>query len=201
MTSTDDKQHVSIREIIGGKGGELMKEEWRAIAGHDYDVSSLGRVRSRTRAVWNGSGYFIKEGQILKPYRLPNGYLRVAMEKKKTYYVHRLVAEAFLPNPQKFPQINHKDENKQNNTIDNLEWCTGKYNANYGTRNLRSAAKHRGKTINNKSVAQYDRNSKLVKIFISATDAAIKTGIDNSSIGKVANGKLKFAGGFAWRWC
>ena len=115
-----------------------MTEEWRDIKGYEgyYQVSNLGRVRSVDRycACWS-SVRFVKGA--LKNVRPHNGYLVVDLSlngKSKTISVHRLVAQAFIPNTDNLPQVNHKDENKQNNCVDNLEWCTCEYNIKYGTR-------------------------------------------------------------------
>lgn len=101
-----------------------MIEEWKRITGydHDYRVSTLGRVTG-TRG-------------FLKPYDNGYGYLVVELRqngKKKHLRVHRLVADAFVPNPQGLPEVNHKDEDKHNNLAINLEWCTSSYNKKYGT--------------------------------------------------------------------
>lgn len=179
-----------------------MEEVWRKIPGHDdYEVSSHGRIRSKDRKVWNGVGYFMKEGKVLAPRPLPSGYLRVGLGKRRDYYIHRLVAQAFIPNPQNLPQVNHKDENKRNNAVENLEWCTNKYNVNYGTSKKRISASKRGVMINNKPILQCALNGEVIRRFISVTAAAKETGIDNSHIGKAANGKERCAGGFVWRWC
>ena len=120
-----------------------MKEEhWLPVVGYEglYEVSSLGRVRS------------IITEKILKPGRCGKKgsrnykYLHVVLydknKSKHNYKVHRLVAIAFIPNPLNLPQVNHKDENPENNCVDNLEWCTNKYNCNYGTRNERQGKGH-----------------------------------------------------------
>lgn len=99
-----------------------MVEKWKKIADcSNYEVSSNGNIRN------------ITTGHILKPYLGGAGYLYVRINKKKRL-VHRLVAQAFIPNPNNYPQINHKDEIKTNNDMENLEWCTQSYNNNYGTR-------------------------------------------------------------------
>ena len=109
-----------------------MTEQWRPIEGYEglYEVSNLGRVKS------------LKCGRerILKPQMKKKGYLQVGLRKEgkyKMFKVHRLVAQAFIPNPEGLPQINHKDENPSNNRVENLEWCDSKYNNNYGTHNER----------------------------------------------------------------
>ena len=113
-----------------------MIEEWRKIVGYEglYEVSSLGRVRSLDR--YDERNCF-REGRILKLYTSRVGYLRVQLSlnsKKKMYLVHRLVAEAFIPNPDNLPEVNHLDEDKTNNRVENLEFCDRKYNINFGTR-------------------------------------------------------------------
>lgn len=118
-----------------------LGEEWKDIKGYEglYQVSNLGRVRSLSRYVKHRTIYILK-GKLLKQRTRGKGYLAVTLcknSKLKHYYVHRLVAEAFIPNPNNLPQVNHKDENKSNNCVDNLEWCDDKYNTNYGTRNER----------------------------------------------------------------
>lgn len=116
-----------------------MGEIWKDIEGYEglYQISSIGRIKALSKKVGRGRQYQVAE-KILKPQITPNGYLRLHLNKdgkRKYYSVHRLVAIAFIHNPNNYPQINHKDENKTNNNVINLEWCTPEYNANYGTRN------------------------------------------------------------------
>lgn len=104
-------------------------EDWKDIKGYEgeYQISSCGRVRS------------LKTNRVLKLYE--GDYSRVCLCKngvKKTWKVHRLVADAFIPNPDNLPEINHKDENKYNNCVENLEWCSKVYNNNYGTKTERT---------------------------------------------------------------
>ncbi len=110
----------------------IMEEIWRPIEGYEglYEISSYGRVKS------------LKNSIILRPKKEPTGYLRCNLylnKNVKTVSIHRLVAQAFIPNPDNLPEVNHKDEDKTNNKVDNLEWCDHKYNSNYGTRKERSA--------------------------------------------------------------
>ncbi len=123
-----------------------MEEIWRDIAGYEglYQVSNLGRVKSLERTTKRFNGFKVceyKDGnKILKQSKNYKGYLFVGLcknGKEKKYKVHRLVAEAFIDNPNNLPQVNHKNENKECNISNNLEWCTNKYNCNYGTRNER----------------------------------------------------------------
>ena len=118
-----------------------MKEEWRDIKGYEgkYQVSNLGRVKSLKDRYGNYREKILKPGE----YR---GYLQVYLckeNKSKPFKVHRLVALHFIDNPNNYPQINHKDENKTNNSVSNLEWCTAKYNSNYGTRVSRIKSHHK----------------------------------------------------------
>ena len=126
-----------------------MEEIWKDIKGFEdkYQVSNLGRIKSLERK--NSRGNQIRE-KILKLIYDKDGYLLVNLyknSKKKTYKVHRLVALAHIPNPNNYPQVNHKDENPSNNHISNLEWCTNKYNCNYGTKKERLSKKLKGKFI------------------------------------------------------
>ena len=134
-----------------------MEEQWKDIKGYEglYEVSNLGNVRSLDRTVKRGQGYTIKEGRVLTPfYEKKKGYYQVVLAKDgkaKTYRVHRLVAIAFLENPYNYTDVNHKDEVKTNNNVDNLEWCTRKYNNNYGTKPERTRKSMMGNTNGRKA--------------------------------------------------
>ena len=121
---------------------DMENEVWRDIKDYEgiYEVSNFGRVRQKLDLFKNNKkGKKAKEMKIIKPdinYIQRSGYLRVGLSKcgeSKHHFVHRLVAEAFMPNPYSLPYVNHKDENRGNSRLDNLEWCTQKYNSNYGT--------------------------------------------------------------------
>lgn len=120
-----------------------MQEIWKDIKNYEglYQVSNLGNVRSLNRIVncnIKNNNKAIKKGKILKPNKKRNGYLQVCLlnkQKRKYCNIHRLVAETFIPNLNHLSQVNHIDENKDNNCVDNLEWCSPKYNCNFGTRN------------------------------------------------------------------
>lgn len=112
------------------------EEIWKPVVGYEglYEVSSLGRVRSLDR--YDSNNHFLK-GRILRLCVDTKGYLKVGLSsngKVKTYMVHRMVVEAFIPNPDNLPEVNHIDEDKKNNRVDNLEMCDRKYNMNYGSR-------------------------------------------------------------------
>ena len=129
-----------------------MIEIWKDIVGFEglYQVSNIGNVKclSRTQFVVDKRGRAYtrhKREVLLTPYDM-QGYLGVTLYKdtqRCTKAIHKLVAEAFIPNPIHLPQVNHKDERKHNNSIDNLEWCSCSYNINYGTANQRRSTKLR----------------------------------------------------------
>ena len=114
----------------------MIEEIWKPIEGYEglYEVSNTGRVRSLDK--YDSMNRFLR-GRILRLFTDGLGYLRAQLysnSKRKSFLVHRLVAQAFIPNPDNLPQVNHRDENPSNDNVDNLEWCDGKYNVNYGTR-------------------------------------------------------------------
>ena len=165
-------------------------EEWRNIKGYEgyYQVSNLGRVKSLN---YNKTG---KEG-IMKSHDNGYGYLEVQLSKDgkvKHCRVNRLVAQAFLPNPDNLPEVNHKDEDKTNNCVENLEWCSKLYNINYGTGSKRSAEKR------SKSVFSVDKESGLIMWWQSANEAGRVLGINQGHITMCCQGKLKSAGGHIW---
>jgi hypothetical protein len=129
----------------------------------------------------------------LKPFD-SHGYLRVIIcnssGKKKHFPVHRLVCQAFLENPDNKPCVNHIDENKANNTVSNLEWCTHAENNKHGTRTARTC----------KSVGQYTLNGELVKVWQSTHEVQRLLGFDSSTISKAARGKIKTAYGYVWKY-
>ena len=135
----------------------MTKEIWKSVPGYEgyYEASTLGNIKSVTREVNNSVGTFIKPSVILKPSMQNNGYYRVVLTKDKKHkymLVHRIVALTFIDNPLNKPIVNHKDEDKQNNCVDNLEWFTKKENNNYNNRQYKIAAK-------NKSNGVYEQNA------------------------------------------
>ena len=165
-------------------------ETWKPIDCYEglYEVSDLGRIKS------------LKYGKekILKPWKTNDGYLQVALCKYghiKCTYVHRLVAESFIQNPQGLETVNHKDEDKTNNTVSNLDWMSQRDNNNYGTRNKRAAESL------SKQVQMFDKSTgELIATFPSIMEAERVTGIDQGSISKCCLGKYKSAGGYIWRY-
>lgn len=195
-----------------------MEEIWKDIKGYEglYMVSNMGNVKSL------GFDKYHK-GRILKPcFDGKKNYLFVGLHKDnkvKLRNVHRLVAEAFIPNPYNLPCVNHKDENKTNNNADNLEWCTIKYNSNYGNcKNKLIESRLSNNDINEmirkakatkiknnsysceKPVLQFSLDGKFIKEFASATEAERQTKICRAGIRMCCIGKYKQAKGFIWRY-
>ena len=137
--------------------------------------------------------------RILKCQFNPDGYLKVTLGRgnnKKTFFVHRLVALHFIPNPLNLPEVNHKDVNVSNNHADNLEWCDRKYNVNYDNARLKSAKKNR------KAVIQMDLNGNTIRKWDSIKDAAKAVGIPDTNIkGCCKRQKYRHtAGGYTWKY-
>lgn len=188
------------------KAEYIPGEEWRDIDGYEglYQVSNLGRVKSLSRyARMKGrSAREVKE-KILSQANV-NGYRGVILSingNKKTFRVHRLVAQAFIPNPHNLPYINHKDEVRSNNNVSNLEWCTPLYNNMYGTamERKREKLKHCNHSRSARKVAQYSLDGKLIQVYSSIAEAKKKTGARH--IASVCCGKAnhRTAGGYIWR--
>ncbi len=178
-----------------------MEEIWKDINGYEglYQVSNLGQVKSLER--YDKSNHKRKE-KLLTPTKTNNNYLVVCLTMKNkhiNYYIHRLVAEAFIPNPNNLPCVNHKDENKENNCVDNLEWCTAEYNNNYGTRNERVISKKiNGKK--SKTVIQYDLKDNFIQEWPSVREIERQLGYKNSGISVCCLGKQKTAYGYKWKY-
>ena len=172
-----------------------MKEEiWKDIEGYEgkYQASNKGNMKSLN---YNNTG---KE-RILKPKKDSGGYLQVHLSKDgkgKWYLVHRLVATAFIPNPQGYKEVNHIDEDKTNNCVENLEWCSRSYNMTYNGR-AKKVAKKIGKKLS-KPVIGIDKVTGLIVEFASAHEAERETGIAQQNICACCKGKRNSCGGFYW---
>ena len=143
-----------------------------------YGITSCGKV-------WS-----YRNKKFLVPRANSKGYLRVELcrdGQKKWYRVHRLVAEAYIPNPENFPQVNHKDENKANNCLQNLEWCDAKYNINYGTRNDKIK----------KPILQFSLDGEFIREWECAYDVRNEV---NGNICNCLKGKIPSAYGYIWKY-
>lgn len=180
-----------------------MKEIWKDIKGYEglYQVSNLGRVKSIPRK------YTKKEERILKA-TIDHGYMTIWLFKKgkgKGKRIHRLVAENFINKTNDERNIvNHKDGNKANNKVDNLEWCTQKENVNHAIKNglfvfNPQLLLEKGK-IKGKEVIQIDKDGNIIKEWRTISEVEKTLGFNASHIGECCKGKYKTANGYIWRY-
>lgn len=171
----------------------MNTREWKTIEGYEglYEVSNDGCVRSLDRMVtFNDKGSMctsLRRGKMMSPFTDKSGYKGVSLYKEgrgKHFLVHRLVAMAFIPNENCLPEVNHKDENKSNNCVDNLEWCTSQYNGAYGLR----PNKYK------KAVAQCDAEGNVLRVFRSVTEAAKAMGCHYTCISHALRDRTKLKG-------
>ena len=144
-----------------------MTEQWMPIYNNLYSVSNLGNVKANERDVETKTGIRHYKEKILKPEITRDGHLRVVLceaGKSKRVFVHRLVAEAFIPNPNNLPIVNHKDENPANNIVSNLEWCTVSYNNNYNKRNEKIGDEE------GHDISVYDKDNNFIGTFNGAKE-------------------------------
>ncbi|MBQ7798752.1 MAG: HNH endonuclease [Clostridia bacterium] len=183
-----------------------MKEIWKDIEGYEslYQVSNLGNVKSLDHIRKNGTNEYMQKGKLLKP-QLNNKtryfYIRLSKNGKvKSFLLHRIIAQAFIVNPNNYKEINHKDENPSNNSLQNLEWCDRKYNINYGTGNQRRSQTEIGTKKGAKKVCQFDLKNNLLKIWDSQSQIKKELGMAQSNICNCCNGKRQSAYGYKWRY-
>lgn len=185
-----------------------MSEEWRKIPGINprYEVSNLGRVRALAHGTMQRNRYGVynvtRKERVMVPRVSKWGYMIISLRpdvdnpaRLQTFSVHRLVAMAFIPNPDNLPHVNHKDECRTNNNVDNLEWCTAQYNMNYGSRIERCAGKSR------KPVAKYDLEGNLIATYKGVKEAAKDSTVSWQMISAcLTRPNIKTAGGYQWRY-
>lgn len=185
-----------------------MEEIWKDILGYKdgYQVSNLGHVRSKDRVIFDKIGRTRHlKGKLLTPKTNVRTQYCFVNLSGHDYTVHRLVAQAFLPNPNNCPEVNHKDENRQNNEAVNLEWCTRKYNHDYGNRTKREVQ------TKSKKVIQLNNKGGAVAVFTNASEASKVTGANRRQIQMVAKHyhyvdkcghliRYLTAGGFKWEY-
>lgn len=187
----------------------MTREEiWKDIAGFEgfYQVSNLGNVRSLDRKIIRSNGIpKTLKGQILSPGVNPCGYAFVYLGGSggsKLYRIHRLVAESFIPNPNGYPVANHKDENKLNNSVENLEWCTYSYNTTYNN-SMARRLNTRNKTHTygcEKKVYQYDLRGRLVKVWKSLMEVSRELQLPWGNIANCCRGTKYRHTAYGYKW-
>lgn len=176
----------------------MNKEIWKDIIGYEglYQVSNMGRVKSLN---YNHTG----TERVLKAIKGKYGYLKVNLYKdgkKKPHYVHRIVAQTFIPNPNNLSEVNHMDERPENNMAENLEWVSHKENINYGTRTERALKLQINHPSKSKPVLQYTPKGELVREWSSAREAG-RNGFHQGGISQCCNGKYgcNTHKGYVWK--
>lgn len=164
-----------------------MEEIWKNVVGYEgvYQVSNLGNLKR----------LFKNKERMLSGREDKDGYIEVILSRKqskKFCRLHRLVAEAFIPNIDNKPQVNHKDRNKKNNKVENLEWVTCSENTIHTFET--------GRQVRVKSIEQYSKDMKYIKEWESIKQASITLGISNNNISSCCSGKLGTAGGYIWKY-
>ena len=169
-----------------------MVEIWKDIKGYEtiYQASNMGRVKTLPRLKNGRYGQYMTKEKIMKPFKTEDGYLKIKLNGKN-HYIHRLVAEAFLPNPDNLPVINHKDFNPSNNTTSNLEWCSQKYNIKYNVKN-----KHHRYSCS--SILQKTLFGDIIKEWDNYMEINNTLGYSISAISKCVCGVHKQAYGYLW---
>jgi len=191
-----------------------MNEIWKDILGYEglYQISNLGRVKNLERKVKCQNHERIVKEKILKQSK-GKKYQQVTLSKKcksSTKTVHRLVAQAFIPNPNNLAEVNHIDANTKNNCVDNLEWCTRYENMQHAKENGLIKAPKREKNhwynkfgkdhIRSKKITQLSKNDEIIKEWDSLADVKRDLGIFQSNISKCLKGERKTAGGYKWKY-
>lgn len=177
---------------------ENKAEIWKAHPEYaGIEVSTLGRVRTLDKMVWNGRATYFKKGRVLKQHDNGKGYLQVSVSidgKRVTKKVHRLVAQTFTKNTDNLPQVNHKDCDRTNNAVSNLEWCTAKYNSQYRDKYGLSNTESLGHPV-----FAINLNTLEVSSYPSQSEASRALRVFQPNINNVIKGKAKHAGVYCFR--
>ena len=190
----------------------MEKEIWKDVIGYEglYEISNFGRIRSKKRLVSYNGTYRLYNGKTLSPFISSSGYYAIVLHKTrpifKLNYIHRLVANAFLPNDNNLEQVNHKDGNKLNNCVDNLEWCSRSENMKHAIRigliskdTIRKAIEKMNK-VERKAIQQI-KNGKVVAEYESTFSAGKQFSKHaNTNISACARGLLQSAYGYQWKY-
>ena len=197
------------REIENMNIQSIQNEIWRDVVGYEglYQISNLGRLKHLATPRKKGTGKYERDEHFCTSHVQNNGYLVVDLykdNKRKTFLVHRLVAMSFLLNPQNYEFINHIDNNRKNNCLSNLEWCTKSYNTKYSydtnDRRKKMNWKSGKDNANSKAVLMSDMNGKVIKRYECIMDTERELGIWSSCIVSCLKGRTKTAGGYKWNY-
>ena len=193
----------------GKNGGLTLNEIWKDIPHYEglYQVSNYGRVKSVGRYVeytnrWGGTSKQLVPERIKAQSVKSNGYQTLVLYKNnmpKNEYVHRLVAMAFIPNPKNLPQVNHKDEDKANNVVDNLEWCDNNYNNSYNGKRQRGGRTLKENCFTSTQIIKCDMEGNELEYYLSMNEAERMNGLANGVISKYFQNGYKQCGGFTWK--
>lgn len=182
-------------------------ENWKPVKGYEgiYEVSDLGRVRSIDRVmVFKTGRAVLLKGRIMKQNTHYKGYKRLLLsngeDREHGHFVHRLVADAFIPNPDGLPEVNHKDENKANNRADNLEWCTHRANSQHGSRGARIGAWHLQNSPRRVAINQLTMDGQYIQTFPSQGEAARQVHGSQGTINMALKDQRKSAYGYKWEY-
>lgn len=186
----------------------MENEVWKDIKGYEglYQVSNLGRVKTLERKIYNNG---IKKETLQKEKIMSNkktngnGYIIVSLTKNgasKNKYVHRLVAETFMGNEDNLPCINHKNEIRSDNNVNNLEYCTYKYNNNYNGKAKRAGLKLRNNKKTSKKIYQMNENDEIINEYPSISQASRELNISVQSLCECLRGKQKHCLGYKWKY-
>lgn len=193
----------------------MLFEVWKDIKGYEglYQISNFGNVKALEKSVWNGKTNLYFPEIIRKPNFDKDGYLNITLSKNskaKTFKIHRLVAKAFIDNPGNLPEVNHKDGNKSNNFVNNLEWITRSENQKHAFRiglinqngpNNAMYGKLGKDNPNSIPIYQIDINTnQIIKKFDSMASAGRKLQVNTGHICQVCKDKRKTAYGYKWKY-